>query len=346
MKFFIAFIKWTASVLLALFVIINTWGLIIKNQGQSDIEEKDLESEGAKIATARDGRKIEYFTYGSTNEKAPVIINIHGSGLEGSFEKNIYQTACDELEVRGISISLPGVGNTDMKKGRIVSDWPKDDLLAVLNSEKVDDFMITGHSQGNPHALAAAYHFGERVTGLGLNAPLLPIDVSKEEGIEGALAINQLPNTEQVSELWMGWYFFSITVFTNYLSPQQPRKILLNSLELKSDSALYSYVNTTLDRSKERGSAGAVWESTLDVCYKWGFDPREINTKNICIWHADDDPFCPPAIGKFLADHYSKKGAKVNYKHAIENGGHMTYCMKKYRKTEFSMVKALLEGEK
>ena len=62
MKFFIAFIKWTAPVLLGLFVIINTWGLIIKNQGQSDIEQKDLESEGAKIATALDGRKIEYFT--------------------------------------------------------------------------------------------------------------------------------------------------------------------------------------------------------------------------------------------------------------------------------------------
>ena len=102
-------------------------------------------------------------------------------------------------------------------------------------------------------------------------------------------------------------------------------------------------MNTTLHRSKERGSAGQVWESTLDVCYEWGFDPREITTKNICIWHADDDPFCPPSIGKFLAEHYQQKGLNVNYKHATENGGHITYCMKKYRLTKNSMVKALLD---
>jgi pimeloyl-ACP methyl ester carboxylesterase len=50
--------------------------------------------------------------------------------------------------VRGIAISLPGYGYTDMKPGRKVLDWANEDLLAVLDQEGVDEFMITGHSQG------------------------------------------------------------------------------------------------------------------------------------------------------------------------------------------------------
>lgn len=34
--------------------------------------------------------------------------------------------------------------------------------------------MITVHYQGNPNAMVVAYHFGDRCIGLGLNAPLLP----------------------------------------------------------------------------------------------------------------------------------------------------------------------------
>ena len=344
MKYFIPILKWIAASLLIIFLTINIWGLIIKWQGQSEIKQVSLDKEHAKIATTTDGRQIEYITYGSSSDTAPVIINIHGSGLEASFEKNIHRYSCEQLGVRGISISLPGVGNTDFKKGRIVADWAKEDLLAVLDQEKINNFMITGHSQGNPHAMAAAHYFKDRVTGLGLNAPLLPLDVSKEENIKGALAIDQLPTTQSITKPWMGWYFFSITLFTNYLAPEQPRKILLNTPELSEDTTLLRYVNTTLNRSKERGSAGQVWESTLDVCYEWGFDPREITTNNICIWHAKDDPFCPPEIGEFLTKHYQEKGINVNYKFQPENGGHLTYCMKKYRKPENSMLKALLDG--
>jgi len=47
---------------------------------------------------------------------------MHGSGVEGRLEKEMYQSICEELNVRGIAISLPGFGNTDMKIGRVVAD--------------------------------------------------------------------------------------------------------------------------------------------------------------------------------------------------------------------------------
>ena len=164
MKILIKILKFIFIGIAAIYVTFIIGGLIVKSQGQSEINQDSIIRDNAKIATDKNGRKIEYFLYGSTEKNAPVIINMHGSALDGTFEKAVHQKTCEELGVRGIAISLPGVGNTDMKKGRRVVDWASEDLQAVLEAENVDTFMITGHSQGNPHAMAAAYYFKDRIT--------------------------------------------------------------------------------------------------------------------------------------------------------------------------------------
>ena len=57
---------------------------------------------------------------------------------------------------------------------------PLEDLQAALDAENVGTFLITDHSQGNPHAMAAAYRFGYRVTSIGLDAPLLPNELTEK----------------------------------------------------------------------------------------------------------------------------------------------------------------------
>ena len=71
---------------------------------------------------------MEYFVYGADKKQGKegegeiddgiTIINIHGSGLEAQSEKKIWESVCESLGVRGISISLPGFGYTDIKIGR------------------------------------------------------------------------------------------------------------------------------------------------------------------------------------------------------------------------------------
>lgn len=345
MKNLLKIVKYFAIVLLSIYLLFTIGGLIVKNQGQSDIDEASLIRDGAKIVTDKNGRKIEYFLYGSTDPNAPVIINIHGSGLDGTFEKAVNQSACEELGVRGISISLPGYGNTDMKIGRTVVDWASEDLEAVLLAENVKEFMITGHSQGNPHAMAAAYHFGDRVKGLGLNAPLLPNDVTEEIGIAGALAYEDLKTTEELGRPLNAYWFFGLYLFTDLFAPALPTKVLVDmGTHVDQDTALVEMMRHTFSRSMIRGAAGNVWESAVDVCYLWGFDPRKIETKNICVWHASDDTACPPEIGEWLANYFSKKGSNVNFKNENLGYNHMTYCNEHYRKAENSMVKALLDG--
>ena len=133
------------------------FGRRLCSSGQAPFDAVDLEAEGSQFAVTADGRFVEYFVYGTADPEAGVVVNMHGSGLEARFEVALYQSECDDLGVRGIAISLPGYGCTDMKPGRKVLDRANEDLLAVLDREGVEEFMIRGHLQGTPHAMAAAY---------------------------------------------------------------------------------------------------------------------------------------------------------------------------------------------
>jgi len=346
MKVLVKFLKYLVLGIVSLVLLFTIGGLIIKKQGQSDINEASIIRDNAKIAVDKNGRKIEYFLYGSDNLDAPVIINMHGSGLDGTFEKAVHKSACEAEGVRGISISLPGVGNTDMKKGRKVIDWPSEDLQAVLDAENVGAFMMTGHSQGNPHAMAAAYCFGDRVTGLGLNAPLLPNDVTAEIGIAGALGNENLKTTAQLDQPLNAYWFSGLYLYVDLFAPWAPTETLVSMGKyIYTDTMLVDMMRYTFGRSMIRGSAANTWESARDVCYDWGFDPREIETKNICVWHASDDTACPPEIGAWLAKYYTGKGAHVNFKNDNIGFNHMTFCSSHYRKAENSMLKALLVGQ-
>ena len=321
-------------------------GLRLIKKGQRPFDAEALALDGGKYVTNEQGRMIEYFVYGSQDKDAKVVVTMHGSGPEALSEVHLHEPACETLGVKGISISLPGYGYTDMKPGRQVKDWPKEDLEPVLTQEGVEKFMITGHSQGNPHAMAAAFYFGDRCEGIGMNAPLLPADVSKEIGLKGAIGSESLMSTETLRKPAMAWYFVLYHLGVVTFSPWLPMRALSKDRpKIDQDQMLVQVFRETLQRAVVRGSVGAAWETAGDVCYEWGFDPRLIETKNVVIWHAADDNWCPPEIGKWLADHFqAKEGVTVNYRADDQGFGHLTYCRGEFLEPETSMIYALIDG--
>lgn len=320
----------------------SVFGWKLRRQGQLPFDAEALAADGGKYVVTPAGRTVEYFVYGSTDPQALVVVNMHGSGPEARSECELWSPACERLGVRGIAISLPGYGYTDMNPGRIVRNWPREDLEPVLDQEQVQQFMITGHSQGNPHAMAAALHFPQRCVGLGLNAPLLPSDVTTQVGLKGALGMGSLLRTEQLRKPFMAWYFAVYHWGVVTFAPWLPMKALPAT---RKDTALRDVFRRTLIRAMARGSYGAAWESTEDVCYEWDIDPRQIQTKNICIWHAADDRPCPPEIGRWLAEMFrAKDGVRVDYRADDEGFGHLTYCRGRFLEPETSMIKSLLDG--
>ncbi len=105
-------ILWIVAVASVGLLALTLWGLYLKHKGQTPFDAAGLDADGGKYATSHDGQKIEYFTYGSADPSAPVVVNMHGSGPEALSEKRFYAPICEALGVRGISISLPGHGYT------------------------------------------------------------------------------------------------------------------------------------------------------------------------------------------------------------------------------------------
>ena len=311
----------------ALYLLAVAFGLYVKARGQRPFDADALAAEGGKYATTSDGRVVEYFTYGTTNPDARVVVNMHGSGTEAREQASLNAPICEALGVRGIAISLPGFAYSDIQPGRQVKDWPRDDLEPVLAQEGVDRFMITGHSQGNPHAMAAAWYCGDRCEGLGLYAPLLPTPVSREEGVKGAIGIESLPTTEKLRKWYMGWYFAVMHLSVVSFAPWLPLRAIAHSGRgVREDRELIRHFGDSLVRGTVRGSVGNAWESALDVCYEWGFDPRLIETRNVVVWHAADDRLCPAEIGRWLAEMFrAREGVRVNFRDDDVGFGHLTY---------------------
>lgn len=320
-------------------------GRNIIRKGQKPFDAAAVEADGGKFVVNSEGRHIEYFVYGSGDSTAPVVVNIHGSGPEAGSERELNAPICEALNVRGISISLPGYGYTDMSPGRVVKDWPETDLAPVLAKEGVQEFMITGHSSGNPHAMAAAHAFPDRCIGLGLNAPFLPADLSKETGLRGAIGQDSVFRTEQLQKwpyaFWFPVYHLGVAAFgAEFLIKAGMAKPLHKTPT--ADIYRKSFVRTIA-----RGSVGAAWEATRDVAYEFQFDVREIQTKNVCVWHAADDKFCPPEHGKWLAEMFqARDGVRVDFRADNHGHCHFTYCHGEYLKPENSMIKSLLDGLK
>jgi pimeloyl-ACP methyl ester carboxylesterase len=323
-------------------VLVNTIGLRIRNKGMRKIVSGELESAEQCLAITNDGRKVAYCRYGSQDPTKPVVINMHGSGLEATFERDTYEGICQSLDCRGLAISLPGCGFSDEKPGRKVIDWPIEDLAAVLVAESIDQFHITGHSQGTPHAMAAALYFPQRCIGLGLNAPLIPTSLCKELGFANTLGTGQTPTSQQLKTVFMGWYFSLMGMVFSCLPPSFLSQFIKKGFpKVKADVELVDRFESSMRRAVVRGTCGAIWETAQDTCFNWGFDVRDVKHRNVIVWHSDDDSAIPSQQGKWLADYFSAK-----YEHASEGYGHMTYCRGKYLQPKNSIVAALLEGAK
>jgi pimeloyl-ACP methyl ester carboxylesterase len=333
-------VLYSIMALLFLILVINFWGISIRNAGQKPIDTAELKKLNQKLATTTDNRQVAYCVYGSSDSAAPVVINMHGSSLECGFERATYEKVTAALGIRGIAISQPGCGFSDEKPGRVVKDWPREDLEAVLKAENVEKFYITGHSQGTPHAMAAAWAMPDRCLGIGLNAPLMPSALIDELGLGKTIGTGATPTSTSLKKRSMGWFFALFRIIFGHLPPSFSSSILKKGFpKVKADTDLINRFESSMTRSFVRGTSGIVWESAQDTCFDWGFDIRDIKNDNICVWHADDDSAIPANQGKWLADFWG-----ANYKHNAEGYGHLTYCAGEYQRPEKSIIAALLKG--
>ncbi|HTQ21792.1 alpha/beta hydrolase [Mycobacterium sp.] len=96
-----------------------------------------------------------------------------GSGLD--FDQPLNHAALVGSGVRLIGIDRPGYGSSTHQAGRRYRDWPAD-VLAIADELGIDRFGILAYSAGDPHAVACALAFPERLTFVGIVSGIGPAE--------------------------------------------------------------------------------------------------------------------------------------------------------------------------
>ena len=151
------------------------------------IDVKKILADGGKYVQLADGRIVEYFVYGavSASKVAPTFLAINGTALTGWGLANVpaVDAALKEKGIRGLSVTIPGYAFTSMfpTSGYGLGKWPAMDVDPVLAAEGITGpLLVEGTSYGAGLALAAAHHFGKRVTHLHLHVPYIPAELRRE----------------------------------------------------------------------------------------------------------------------------------------------------------------------
>jgi pimeloyl-ACP methyl ester carboxylesterase len=251
-----------------------------------------VEAQGGRVAVSEGGRTLEYFTYGSRRPDAAVLVQIGGAmGTGKLFTRGQIPDKCEELNIRGISITVPGHAFSTANVGWKISEFPRD-VEAVLEAEGVDgDFMVEGTSYGSAHAMAIAHHFGDRIRALHLHVPYLPRSVA-EEVTPGHFASTMpgVGNAESLQRCSACYVFCCISC-------------LCCCIRCKSSTYDDEYpeggrfVMEDLKRISSNGVYGVPFNLTEEHVLEWGFDPREITLRGparVLVSFAEDDDESPP----------------------------------------------------
>lgn len=307
-----------------------------------------LGGEGRHVRTD-DGRIVEYLVYGSRRPDAKVIVQIHGAGTTGGWQCRMNAALCAELDLKGIAPSMPGYGYSDPLPGRRIADFPRD-LEAILEAEDVGEFMVEGTSLGTAHAMAVAWHFGpDRCVAMGLNVPYLPEHVCREFDFQHDG--DKLPKTD--ARAWyQAWNFVAADLMYRaplLAPPARHMGRLPDGGKVKAERPwVFEALGADQRRLVVRGTQGQGWDQfSYDVNTRWGFDPREIETRAVAVWYAGDDKQCPPSHGEWLARLFeSREGVRTGVRSEDAGFGHFTYLPSMepaYRSDEQTMPATLLE---
>eukprot|EP00536_Pseudo-nitzschia_multiseries_P005199 jgi/Psemu1/303171/fgenesh1_kg.95_\ len=248
--------------------------------------------------------------------------------------------AVESLDLRVVSVSVPGFGYSSIQPGRKINDWPVTDLLPVLKREKVEKFMVTGTSFGTCHALATARVFANATTttttttannndnksendfgvsciGMGLRVPYLGSESCKQLDLENHISVGYTSVSANTSLIGT----ITARLFTSFASKpgdafEKPGPLMRAFVNLLNPGALDKlellmseypdFMNTCrveMDRSVVHSTQGILYNYATDTLIDHGFLVTDIRADlPVVVWYADDDEDCPPSHGRWIAN--------------------------------------------
>jgi pimeloyl-ACP methyl ester carboxylesterase len=244
-----------------------------------------------------DGRGIHITEYGEPAGR-PLFL-FHGTPLSALAYGWFVDGPARARGLRVLCPDRPGIGLSDPDPGRTLLDWA-DDVSALADAIRVDEFLMLGHSCGGPFALAVAVRLRTRVQAVGLVAAAGPVeDDASRVGLTHAdrrfLDLSLRRPRAASTLMWMAALLAraapsrAFAAMTSELGEADLRVVAKHERELQA----------AFIESVRQGPRGVVddyrcWGSP------WGFSLREVSAP-VHLWQGDADGMIPMSHAERLA---------------------------------------------
>eukprot|EP00931_Biecheleriopsis_adriatica_P000044 TRINITY_DN100056_c0_g1_i1.p1 TRINITY_DN100056_c0_g1~~TRINITY_DN100056_c0_g1_i1.p1 ORF type:complete len:392 (-),score=59.87 TRINITY_DN100056_c0_g1_i1:135-1310(-) len=154
------------------------------------VPTEKITTAGGKFVKVENDRIVEYYTYGSTEPDAKVLLSFGGNFSTGYIFGHVKELGIGlaKNNVKGISISLPGVGYTSQNYGANLLNFATHDVGAVLDAEgRPAKIMVEGMSNGSIVAMSVAYAHLDKLESLHLMVPFISTKIATEEKLPNPL---------------------------------------------------------------------------------------------------------------------------------------------------------------
>jgi pimeloyl-ACP methyl ester carboxylesterase len=246
-----------------------------------------------------DGRRLGYAQYGRPDGEPIFYFHGHpGSRLEARFARQ----AAAEAGHRLIALDRPGYGLSDLRPGRVITDWP-DDVAEAADQLGLGRFSVAGASGGGPYALACAWRMPGRVTRAAVISGVAPYQVP---GItRGMRWQNQVGF--RLGARWPVLARALMRSMQRNISSRPERTIDALARAMSPADAqivrrpeVRDVLVADITEAFRQGIAGAAGDVAL-LGRPWGFSLREIEPE-VHLWQGEADTLVPPAMGRYLAE--------------------------------------------
>lgn len=256
------------------------------------------------------GRRLAYEEFG--DPAGSPLVHCHGWG-DSRLTRHPDDSIAAGLGVRLLTLDRPGAGGSDPDPDRSLSSWVND-VVELVDSTGIDEFAVSGHSGGGPHALAVAAAIPRRVTRAAVVCGWAPVD--RPGGLDGVRSdVRWLIRLGRRAP-WAVRCLLGSAPKQYRKDPERAfAKQFANAMpecdkDVLADPAIKANILDGATESVRQGAEGLVQEALLLFARPWDIDLAAIISP-VDLWYGADDTLTPPQMGQWLEGHLADAELRV-----------------------------------